>query len=177
MAMQFALKCQENEIENCIECKTGDNSDKCSLCEVKYFLALDGEVCIKCDDSYYGMVGCAGSCTFMKELSNVKCQEDSCKTGYYEIVPGYCSICSLIDENCLECDYLKTNSEFKCKKCKEHYFPNNDGLCELCEEEDCLKCSDKNFCIECKEGKTAYPDGKCYLNIENCKIGNWCIFN
>ena len=85
--------------------------------------------------------------------------------------------CSLIDENCLECDYLKTNSEFKCKKCKEHYFPNNDGLCELWEEEDCLKCSDKNFCIECKEGKTAYPDGKCYLNIENCKIGNWCIFN
>ena len=171
LSMQLALKCQENEIENCIECKTGDNSDKCSLCEVKYFLALDGEVCIKCDDSYYGMVGCAGSCTFMKELSNVKCQEDSCKTGYYEIVPGYCSICSLIDENCLECDYLKTNSEFKCKKCKEHYFPNNDGLCELCEEEDCLKCSDKNFCIECKEGKTAYPDGKCYLNIENCKIG------
>ena len=171
LSLKLALKCQENEIENCIKCETGENSDKCALCEDKYFLALNGEVCIKCDDDNYGMVGCSGSCTFMKELSNVKCQEDSCKTGYYEIVPGYCSICSLIEENCLECDYLKTNSEFKCKKCKDHYFPNNDGLCELCEEEDCLKCTDQNFCIECIEGKTAYPDGKCYLNIENCKIG------
>ena len=30
---------QENEIENCIECETGDDSDKCSRCEDKYFLA------------------------------------------------------------------------------------------------------------------------------------------
>ena len=141
----YALKCQENTIDNCIKCGTGENSDKCSSCQEKYFLALDGEVCIKCDDAYYGMAGCSGTCTLMKEKSNVKCQEGSCKTGYYELTPGYCAICSLTDQNCIECEYLKDKNEFKCKKCNDYYFPNEDGICEKCKAENCKKCSRKNI--------------------------------
>ena len=171
LIISYALKCQENTIENCIECGTGENSDKCSVCQEKYFLALNGEVCIKCDDSYYGMVGCSGTCTLIKENANVKCQEDSCKTGYYELAPGYCAICSLTDQNCIECEYLKDKNEFKCQKCKDYYFPNEDGICEECQSEKCKKCSNKDFCLECDNGFTAYPDGICYSNIENCEIG------
>ena len=171
LIISYTLKCQENEIENCIKCETGDNSDKCSICQEKYFLALNGEVCIKCDDPHYGMVGCSGTCILMKENSNVKCQEDSCKTGFYELTPGYCAICSLTDPNCNECQYLKNINEFKCLKCRDYYFPNEDGICERCEMENCKKCSNKNFCLECEEGYTAYPDGICHSNIENCKIG------
>ena len=29
LIISYTLKCQENEIENCIKCETGDNSDKC----------------------------------------------------------------------------------------------------------------------------------------------------
>ena len=167
----YALKCQENTIENCIECGTGENSDKCSVCQEKYFLALDGEVCIKCDDAYYGMVGCSGTCTLIKENANVKCQENSCKEGYYELTSGYCAICSLTDGNCIECEYLKDKNEFMCKKCNDYYYPNEDGICEKCKAEKCKKCSNKDFCIECDKGYTAYPDGICYSNIENCEIG------
>ena len=175
LALSYNLKCKDNEIENCIQCETGENSDKCLVCQDKYFLALNGEVCIKCDDSYYGMVGCSGTCTLIKENSNVKCQEDSCKIGYYEIKPGYCSICSLTDPNCKECIYLKDKSEFKCLKCNEFYFKNENGLCEKREQDNCKNYSNKNFCLECKEGYTAYPDGICYENIENCKIGVYSI--
>ena len=116
------LKCKENEIENCLKCETNQNSDKCSLCEDKSFLALNGEVCIKCDDPYNGMIGCSGTCTFDEENLSLLCQENSCKQGYYELIPGYCAICSLSVENCLECEYSKEKNEFKCLKCEDEYL-------------------------------------------------------
>ena len=69
----------------------------------------------------------------MKENSKVKYQENSCKLGYYELTPGYCWICSLIAQNCIECQCSKNISEFKCLKCNDYYFPNEEGICERCE--------------------------------------------
>ena len=170
----YCLSCKENEIENCIECGTGVDADKCKSCEEKYFLALKGEKCIKCDDTYYGMVGCNGTCTFMKDISNVKCQDNSCKSGYYELTPGYCAICSLTDQNCLDCSYSIEKQEFRCLECKDDYFVDKNGLCQKCGD-NCKKCTNENFCLECNEKYTVYPDGKCYDNIENCKIGVYSI--
>ena len=150
LTLSNCLKCQNNEIENCLKCETGENSDKCLVCEDKYFLALNGEICIKCDDAKNGMVGCSGTCTLIKEKLILKCQENSCKPGYYELTPGLCSICSLVDANCLECQYLNDKSEFTCLKCEDYFFPNEEGICERCEIDNCKKCLNKNFCSECK---------------------------
>ena len=170
-----SLDCDGNDLEGCIQCGTGLDSDKCSICENKYFKAFNGEKCIKCNDPNYGMEGCTGSCTLIESAKNVKCQENSCKSGFYEITPGYCSKCSLIVSHCKDCSYLDESGNgqktFKCLDCDDHYYFDENGLCQYCYLQNCKKCKNEDFCLECKEGYTAYPDGKCYQNIENCKIG------
>ena len=165
----ISLKCGENEIEGCNKCGTGENSTKCSLCEDKYFLVLDGEKCIRCDDELLAMAGCGGNCQMIKSEKNVLCQENSCKEGYYEIYPGTCAICSFLFYGCGKCSY--TNEKFNCLECQEedHYISNKYNICKYCHLNGCKKCLNENACEECREGYVLYPNGKCNYYDSRCK--------
>lgn len=165
----ISLKCGENEIEGCNRCGTGENSTKCSLCEDKYFLVLDGEKCIRCDDKLLAMAGCDGNCQMIKSEKNVLCQENSCKDGYYEIYPGTCAVCSFLFFGCSKCSY--TNDIFNCLKCesKYYYVSTLDNQCKYCGLSGCKKCLNENFCGECKEGYALFPNGECKYYDYNCK--------
>ena len=165
----ISLKCGENEIEGCNRCGTGENSTKCSLCEDKYFLVLDGEKCIRCDDKLLAMAGCAGNCQMIKSEKNVLCQENSCKDGYYEIYPGTCAVCSFLFFGCSKCSY--TNDIFNCLECESNYYyvSTLDNQCKYCGLSGCKKCLNENFCGECKEGYALFPNGECKYYDYNCK--------
>ena len=168
-----SLKCGENEIEGCSLCDSGINSSKCKTCSEKYFLALEGEKCIKCDDSLFGMSGCDGNCEIVKSEKNVKCEEKKCKEGFYEIYPGTCAICSFLSSNCIKCSYEKDDDsnekEFKCLECGNYYYPAIDGtICEYCDLRHCTKCLNNTFCLECYQGYSLYPNGTCSNYISGC---------
>ena len=124
--LALSLKCGENEITGCKECGTGVNSQRCKTCENKYFLALEGEVCVRCNDSLLGMTGCDGNCEMIKSERNVKCEENKCKEGFYEISPGACSNCSLLSPYCTKCSYSniagQEEKEFECLECNSNYY-------------------------------------------------------
>ena len=169
-----SLKCGENEIEGCSLCDSGKNSSKCKTCSEKYFSALEGEKCIKCDDSLFGMSGCDGNCEIVKSEKNVKCEEKKCKEGFYEIYPGTCAICSFLSSNCIKCSYEKDDDsnekEFKCLECGNYYYPAIDGtICEYCDLRHCTKCLNNTFCLECYQGYSLYPNGTCSNYISGCK--------
>ena len=170
-----SLKCGENEIEGCSKCGSGVNSTKCSLCEDKYFLVLDGEKCIRCDDDLLAMAGCEGNCQMIKSEKNVLCEENSCKEGYYEIYPGTCAKCSFLFDGCAKCTYTNYNENdekiFDCLECqyKNYYISNIDNMCQRCYLDNCNTCLNSTFCKECRKGYALYPNGKCSGYISSCK--------
>ena len=170
----LSLKCGENEIEGCSECDSGINSSKCKTCENKYFLVLEGERCVKCDDPLLAMKGCGGNCEMIKSERNVKCEENKCKEGFYEISPGICSVCSFLYSSCNKCSFLKPDGkeekEFKCLECENNYYlSTTDNTCKYCYLYDCHKCLNETFCQECNAYSTLFPNGTCIYNINNCK--------
>ena len=169
-----SLNCGENEIEGCNICDSGINSSKCKKCEEKNFLALEGEICIKCDDSLLGMSGCDGNCEIVKSEKNVKCEEDKCKEGFYEINPGTCAICSFLFPHCKKCSYEKNyesdENKFKCLECEDKYYLALDNkACNYCRLSFCNKCLNNTFCLECSGGYALYPNGTCSGYISFCK--------
>ena len=169
-----SLNCGENEIEGCNICDSGINSSKCKKCEEKNFLALEGEICIKCDDSLLGMSGCDGNCEIVKSEKNVKCEEDKCKEGFYEINPGTCAICSFLFPHCKKCSYEKNyesdENKFKCLECEDKYYLALDNkACNYCRLSFCNKCLNNTFCLECSGGHALYPNGTCSGYISFCK--------
>ena len=165
-----SLKCGENEIEGCIKCSSDYNSNKCELCKDKYTLVLDGANCLKCDDELFGLKGCSGNCELNKSDRLVKCQENSCKEGFYEIYPGYCAICSFLSNHCIKCSYLNdTQTEekiFKCLECEDYYYISN-GECVF-SFNGCKKPLDSKTCLECDENYILTDKGKCISFEENC---------
>ena len=61
-----SLKWGENQIDNCIECGQGAESNTCAKCESKHFLLLENLFCIPCDDPINGQIGCKGECNSTK---------------------------------------------------------------------------------------------------------------
>ena len=57
-----ALKCDEETIDHCTKCGTGQNSDSCSTCDNKYFQFFNNLLCLPCNDPTYGQIGCEGNC-------------------------------------------------------------------------------------------------------------------
>ena len=169
-----SLKCGTNEIEACIECDSQDTT-RCKKCEDKYFLVLEGERCIKCDDPVLGMSGCDGNCEMIKSERNVKCEENKCKEGYYELYPGTCAICSFLFEECTKCSYEYNDTqsqekEFKCLDCSNYYYLSSDGNeCKYCYLDYCDKCLNETFCKECESDYVLYPNGKCKYYDDNCR--------
>ena len=95
------IKCDENTIEHCIECDSGENSGSCSKCENKYFLFFNILICLRCNDNLYGQIGCSGNCDRTNLVENRKplWEENGCVEGYYNL-NGICMKCSYGSEGC-----------------------------------------------------------------------------
>ena len=168
----YSLKCGENYIEGCQECDLGINSSQCKTCSNKYFLTLDGTKCIKCDHIYLGMAGCDGNCMMTQPENKIKCEENKCKEGFYEIQPGICETCSSAFKGCEKCSYLTVNNkkEFNCLECNNNFYPSSRyNKCKECYLQNCKRCLNFTFCKECDENYVSYPDGTCYYYDYNCK--------
>ena len=135
------------------------------ICESEHFPILENLLCLPCNDSYYGQIGCKGECD-SSDFSNsgfAYCQK--CKEGYYNI-EGICHPCNEGSQGCAECTYKNeendTNKIFKCKKClnDEEYKLNDEFRCVKCNEylKNCQKCHfiGDNFEVKCDDCLNGY---------------------
>ena len=179
------LQCGRKEIEHCVKCGTGENSESCAQCENNYFLFLDNLACIPCDDEYYGNIGCGGNCdgSKFKEIGNVLCEENKCKEGYYNL-EGICLKCSVGSQYCEKCTYLSTyengEKEFRCQECinDKYQVSDYDGKCHPCYIDNCNEChypfqSKNPICDKCKTGYYINSIGTCSECIVTIK--HWIL--
>ena len=163
--------CGGREIENCKTCGTGIYSDTCAQCEEKSFPLFENLNCFKCDDKEQGQLGCQGHCSQIS--GNVICEENGCKTGYYNL-NGMCVQCSMISNNCTNCNYVLTSNgikNFKCLDCLGGLYgdlrlSNEDGRCHTCKIDYCYECeyergSMDSKCKKCYENYYINSQGKC----------------
>ena len=114
---QEVKNCGEEKIENCKVCGQGNESNSCAVCEDEHFPLLENLLCLPCNDSLYGQVGCKGECDSSDYTNSgfAYCQE--CKEGFYNL-EGICHSCNEGSPGCKECTYVKekndTVKKFKC---------------------------------------------------------------
>ena len=173
------LECGDENIDNCIKCDEGKNSDTCSKCQPNHFLFFNNLLCLPCDDEIYGQVGCGGNCDGKRynETGFAFCEENGCKEGYYNL-NGICFSCLDVSPNCKKCSVEIGENEteiFKCEECisKEFKISEEFGICERCNMEYCLKCHftedySNTECDECIENYYLNSEKKC----KPCKIVN-----
>ena len=98
--------------------------------------------CYKCDNEFFGMKGCKGSCTFSNMRNNpLECEEEKCKDGYIEISKGICEPCDSVNDGCKYCHYdtkypigyhgFKKRRRFICNECDNGYLISDDGLIKI----------------------------------------------
>ena len=106
-------KCDDNLISHCSKCSTGEDSDTCATCDDKYFPFLSNLICLPCNDSLYGQIGCAGKCDGSDFMNDhfVSCEKGTCKEGFYDL-NGICTNCSMGSPGCKKCTY-EVNEEGK----------------------------------------------------------------
>ena len=144
------LKCGEEEIENCIECGKGEESNKCAKCKDKYFLFFHNLYCIACNDSTYGQVGCGGNCDSSRFSTDrfVYCNEDDCVDGFYNL-NGICYRCADGSPGCKKCKYKEIVNEneepFICEEYLNNQYRQYEqyGRCKHC------SLSSPSYCTEC----------------------------
>ena len=120
MASSFvtSLECDGIARDNCIECDTGTNSNKCSKCKNNYYASSDGN-CKRC---YYNSVE-FGSC--------LVCSDDDT-----QLIPGECRCdpnykevntrCLPMALNCYKDIYNNITDRFECLICNQYYALNKD---------------------------------------------------
>ena len=177
---------QMGNLVNCLEAKEDSNGNiKCIKCASNFPLIysnkynqnicdskcesdsfLKNNWCYKCDDKYYGNIGCVASkgCNYISSNDQLVCNE--CKEGFFEYTKGQCFSCSKENIPCKKC-HVNSNSIFECDICMDGYVLNEKTKkCELitCEEypeitPGCIICKDKyeeykskNKCQSCKNG-------------------------
>ena len=140
------LQCEDENIEHCTKCNTGDDSDSCSSCEDKYFPFFNNLLCYPCNDSLYGQEGCIGKCnsTNITYARHALCEEGGCKEGFY-YQDGNCYNCSMRLNGCKKCTYEKlenrTYGNVQCQECENSdYYLTKDGRCQLCYSYGCEEC-------------------------------------
>lgn len=103
----FTLKCDEEEIDNCIECGIGENSGTCSKCKDMHFLFFNNLLCLPCDDPLYGQIRCGGNCdgTNYQETSFALCDNSDCKEGFFNL-NGICYKCDDDSPGCSKCEFI-----------------------------------------------------------------------
>ena len=124
LQLKFSLNLEidEDNISNCnkyAECVDKQNCEfgekECEECEDKYFPFYNGLLCLPCDESIYGNIGCGGKCDGSNYVNtrNIICEEGGCKEGFYNL-GGICLPCyNSSDKNCAKCSYSSKN-DFKC---------------------------------------------------------------
>ena len=166
LALTQNLQCDEEEIDHCIQCGTGENSDTCAQCERGYFLFFHNLLCLKCDHEFYGDVGCGGTCSSerMNETRNIVCDADSCKELYFNL-KGICWPCSSTTPNCGTCTPATQTTPFTCNTCINNEWKLVDQHCEHCSKRHCVKCHyDNNWnvvCDMCKYNHFVDSHGEC----------------
>ena len=180
-----ALKCDEETIDHCTKCGTGQNSDSCSTCDNKYFQFFNNLLCLPCNDPTYGQIGCEGNCdgTNYAKSKNVLCEEGGCKEGYY-YMNGICTSCSLGSPGCAKCTHNvtlnKENEKFICNECLSGYRLTEEGIYEKCYLENCEKCffnksnKEKVECETCDKGFYKNSTGECAKCYEVSIVGGKC---
>jgi len=141
----------------------------------------DGKFCYLCNNEFFGMLGCKGTCTFSDRRNNpIECEEGKCKEGFIETSKGVCEPCDSVNEGCEFCEYdtkypigyhgFKTRRRFVCKQCYDGYLISDDELCHHCSElgfSNCERCTvdkdnfDEFICIKCSVGYFLNDDGYC----------------
>ena len=181
------LQCEDEKIEHCTKCNTGDDSDSCSTCEEKYFPFFSDLLCYPCNDPLYGQEGCIGKCnsTNITYFRHALCEEGGCKEGFY-YEDGNCYNCSMRQNGCKKCSYKKQENQIYgnviCLECKNSsYNLTEDGKCQLCSAYDCEDCHyEDNYtravCDKCFDGYYSDLNGQCkscrtsYIDNGYCKI-------
>ena len=81
------VECDGKIINHCKKCNSGENSDTCALCEDKYFSFFNDLLCLPCNDSTYGQIGCEGNCNGTDYINSrfISCEKGGCKEGYFNI--------------------------------------------------------------------------------------------
>ena len=181
-----AKLCGDEEIKNCKTCGKFDDLDSCGTCEDSYFLVMDNLLCLPCNDTLYGQVGCKGNCdaSDYKTTSHALC--DECKEGYYSI-NGFCISCDMGSPGCKECTYESegesTSKKFKCQKCLSNEYKLENYECNKCDDlkpiSNCNKChfegeDQHGVCDICQYDYYLNSEKTCsscyYIDIE----GGWC---
>ena len=184
------LTCNEEQIENCLECGTGELNDTCAKCENNYFPFLFNYLCLPCDHMTYGDSGCQGNC-YIDDSLDLTCDEFGCKEGFYSIDKKTCVNCNSFNSlYCAKCSNLppegKTALEtdqriFQCNECiSNQYRIQSDGKCRLCRIRNCASChylenSNKAVCDICDydyyvRNGNCIRCGRSYINNGYCRI-------
>ena len=152
------LKCGEESIDNCKSCgKFDEIYDSCGTCQDAHFPLMENLLCIPCNNTLYGQVGCKGNCDGSDYSTTSFAFCDECIDGYYSL-EGICETCEIGSPGCKKCTYLAvgtdlTNKTFKCQECISSEYK--------LEKFYCRKCSDLNLipnCIQCHfEGEDQHP--------------------
>jgi len=167
-------------------------------CKADNIFTPDGKFCYMCNNEYFGMLGCKGSCTFSDRRNNpIECEEGKCKEGYIETSKGVCEPCDSVNEGCKFCEYVtkypigyhgfKTRRRFVCNECDDGYLISDDELCHHCSElgfSNCERCKvdkdnfDEFICIKCSVGYFLNEDGYCVQCKQPLVQGNQnkCIY-
>ena len=167
-------------------------------CKADNIFTPDGKFCYMCNNEYFGMLGCKGSCTFSDRRNNpIECEEGKCKEGYIETSKGVCEPCDSVNEGCKFCEYVtkypigyhgfKTRRRFVCNECDDGYLISDDELCHHCSElgfSNCERCKvdkdnfDEFICIKCSVGYFLNEDGYCVQCKQPLVQGsqNKCIY-
>ena len=173
-------------IEHCIE--YNDEKTNCEICEDKYFPFFNNLICLPCNDSDYGQIGCTGKCngSNFNRTHSVFCEEGGCKNGFYYL-NGSCIRCP----GCSNCTYhINTNNRknnYKCYECESNeYILTQFGKCRHCHIPHCEKChysddfydspfltdtdyiwdlNNNKICDKCQEGYYISKNGRC----EECR--------
>ena len=184
---QDSAICDGKTINHCTKCNSGENSDGCAICENKYFPFFNNLLCLPCNDSIYGQIGCEGNCDGSNYVKtrNAFCEEGGCKEGFYNL-NGICRNCSEGSPGCLKCTYEvqegQTKEDFICHKCiNNEYRLTEFGTCEHCKMRYCKICHyNENYtvsvCDKCDDGYYISSNGECkdcsniYISGGKCDI-------
>ena len=176
----------EKTIEHCILNYTKEENSEifyfCQTCEKGYFPFLGNKICLPCNDSEYGQIGCVGNCNASNFLNThqIICDKEGCEKGYFNF-NGTCIRCP----GCSNCTYVQSENDiidsFKCYECENvEYNLTNFGKCEHCSISNCDVCHfvenfTKEECVICKKGYYKSFDGTCSeCNETYIEGGGYC---